>query len=231
MDSSEERERIFLKPNRIGRSHLQSVASHINNCDAQLAVRLAERLVRLGDDVNYANQFGTVFHILVSRGVDEVSSALFDYFLSVRGRNCDKSLVLHGTPLSLALKLGQNEFAVKLIKEGFSDARQLRLDQIPVSEQSIRILKLLFFEGFRFPDMFTTRYRLPENSDHEAFDEFLSWAQSRMQTVLPLKALVRIYLRSNYKTRCGDILSGLKIPKLLCNYIHYRSRSVEDDFL
>lgn len=79
MEASEERDRIFLKPNRIGRSHLQSVASHIQNCDPQLAVNLAERLVSLGDDVNYANQFGTVFHILVSRGRDEVSSALFDY--------------------------------------------------------------------------------------------------------------------------------------------------------
>lgn len=231
VETSDERNLIFLKPNRIGRSHLQSVASHIQNCDPSLAVSLSRRLILLGDDVNYANHFGTVFHILIIRGLDDVSSALFDFFLSVPGRNCDKSLALHGTPLSLALKLGQNHFALKLIKEGFSDARLVRVDQLPISRDSVRILKLLFFEGFRFPEMLKGHYRLPENSDPAAFDEFLSWVHGNTQSVLPLKALVRLFLRNQYKNRCSDILSGLRVPKLLCNYVHYRSSSVEEDFL
>ena len=231
MECSREREKIVLKPNRIGRSHLQSIASHIQNCNAQVAVSLAQRLISLGDDVNYANQFGTVFHILVSRGVDAVSCALFDLFLSVAGRDCDKALPLYGTPLSLALRLEQNFFALKLIKEGFSDARQLSLDQLPVSQGSVRILKLLFFEGFRFPDMLASHYRLPDNSDHEAFRDLLSWIRRSTQSVLPLKALVRLYLRSNYKNRCTLILARMKVPQLLCDYVHYRRNSAGEDFL
>ena len=233
MEKTAEERRICLKPNRIGRSHLQSVASHIQNCEPQLAVSLAQRLLRLGENVNYANQFGTVFHILVTRGLDDVSAALFDLFLSVPGRDCDKALPLHGTPLSLAVKLGQSSFALKLIKEGFSDARQLRLDQLSASQDSVRILKLLFFEGLRFPDL---RSSLRSSQDreadsHVAFEEFVSWVERSTRSVLPLKALVRIYLRSNYKHRCSAILSALKVPKLLCNYVHYRSSSVEQDFL
>lgn len=129
-----------LKPNRIGRSHLQSVASHITGCDAADAVALARALVLRGEDVNYSNQFGSVFHILVTRGADAVSVALMDYFLSIPNRNCDQSADGLPSPLLLALKLGQVELAVKLVKEGFADVTGVRLEQTKACPQLEHLL-------------------------------------------------------------------------------------------
>ncbi|KAI1286080.1 Serine/threonine-protein phosphatase 6 regulatory ankyrin repeat subunit B [Halotydeus destructor] len=79
-----------LLPNRIGKTPLQSVASHITNCDPSVAVNLMTRLIAMGDNVNYVNHFGSVLHILISRGSqDLISSACFDYILSVPDRDCD----------------------------------------------------------------------------------------------------------------------------------------------
>lgn len=128
-------ESVELKPNRIGRSHLQSVASHITQCDPEDAVALAKGLLARGSDVNYSNQFGTVFHILVTRGADPVSSALMDLFLQVPNANCDTSADGLPSPLLLALKVGQVDFVIKLVKEGFAEVTGVKIEQTKTCPQ------------------------------------------------------------------------------------------------
>lgn len=124
-----------IKVNKIGRSPLQSVASHVTQCDVNDAVALAQGLLDRGEDVNYCNQFGTVFHILIFRGLDPVSVALMDYFLSIPNRNVDITVDGLLPPLQLALNLNHVHFVIKLVKDGFADVTSVRISQVKASPQ------------------------------------------------------------------------------------------------
>lgn len=58
---------FVLRPNSIGKSHLQALCSHVTNCDPQLAIQIMDKLIKLGDNIDYANHFGSLFHILIFR--------------------------------------------------------------------------------------------------------------------------------------------------------------------
>lgn len=135
-----------ITPNKIGRSLLQSVTSHVTQCDVNDAVTLAQGLLDRGEDVNYCNQFGTVFHILVSRGVDAVSLALMDCFLRVPGRNVDLSPNGLLPPLLLALKLNHVEMVIKLVKDGYADVTGVRISQVKASPELQRLFSGLLAE-------------------------------------------------------------------------------------
>lgn len=222
LDHFDDREPYHLLPNRIGRTPLQSVASHVCNCEPQVAVNLMKRLIALGDDVNYVNQFGGVFHILIARCMnvfDPVAVACFDYLLQLDNTNCDKLAPSSGTPLTLAFRLNQFYFAMKLIKVGFADARSCRLDQFKWSPQSSRSLKLLHFNGHRFSPLFR-EHNKPQSQEYvQQFSEFCDWIDDAIKNVMSLKCLVRIYLRRRFKTQTSQILNTVRFPPILTKFV------------
>ena len=219
-------EPCHLMPNRIGRTPLQSVASHVGNCEPKVAANLMVRLLRLGDDVNYVNQFGGVFHILIARCVnfvDPVAVACFDYLLNRSDSNCDKIAPSSGSPLTLAFRLNQFAFAIKLIKVGFADVREVRLDLFKFSLAAVPALRMLFFSGHQFQPLFREQNKPhnPENDLREQFGEFCDWLEEGAKSVHSLKSLVRIHLRTMYKKRTLHILNSLEFPHILTRFVMF----------
>lgn len=224
---------LILRPNRIGRTHLQSLCSHVINCDPIVALNLAKKLVFLGEDVNRINLYGSVFHILVVRGEDPISSLLLDYFLSIDGRNPDVRIPFvgssfGGTPLYLAIKMGMVSFAIKLIKEGFANASSIRVEAIKWTSETLLLLHLLHWEGCRL-DPFFLEHNPPTTANPRiisSFSDFLSFLRERQSTVRPLKEMVRIFLRRRHLEKLPMILTQLKVPTLLQDYLLYRNVAV-----
>jgi hypothetical protein len=215
-----------LKGNRIGRTHLQSLCSHVSNCDPSIAVRISEKLINIWKlDINNINQYGSVFHILVCRGVDAVSTALLDYLLSVRNVDCDQRLSsMKGTPLSLAIELGNLTFAMKLMKNGFASLSRIPIESIrEVTAETAEFLKVLYSLGYKFDSLFIQHLLFKDDLDNQALKkEVFEWFGNR-KTVLSLKSLVRIHLRCQYKRSTYDILKECKVPHQLVHYVLYGS--------
>lgn len=212
-----------LLPNRIGRTPLQSVASHVQGCEPAAAVNLMRRLIDLGDDVNYVNQFGGVFHILISRCVnnlDPVAVACFEFLLTKNGRNCDKLVPLCGTPLTLAFKLNQFYFAKKLIRNAFVNVSTCRLDEFRFTAASADTLKLLFNCGYRFSSLFK-EHNKPSNFLYDgcAFEEMCQWLEEAGKEIMSLKGLTRIFIRNKYRENTPQVLRELDVPHILTRYV------------
>ena len=216
-----------LKPNRIGRSPLQNFVSHISNIDSLEALQMMIRLIELGDDINYANHFGSLFHILITRCafaqyVDPIAVELFDYLLTIPGRNCDQYIHSgYGTPLSLAFKLKIALFAIKLIQDGFVNIRTCQLDDFRFDYLFIRPLKFLYYLGYKFSNKFEfiNKPKSDELENVEAFNDFCMWLKSKQGHVLSLKCLVRIYIREHYKEKTKPIVIKCNLPPSLQTFL------------
>lgn len=220
-----------LVPNRIGRTHLQSVASHVLNCDPSTAVLLMKRLIDLGSDVNHNNIFGTVFHILISRGEDPVSIKCMDYLLTLDNINCDMMSPVgvpstYMTPLCLAFRLGHFNYGMKLIKSGYADVRLVNLEYFKFKPGAGDLLKLAYINGLTFDHTFRDSCKsiVPLDMEHEKeFEEICSWIEIKSGEILPLKNLIRIHLRNIYRQKTPRILENLKIPKILVDFLLFES--------
>ena len=219
-----------LKPNRIGRSPLQNFVSHISNIDAFEALNMMNRLIELGDDINYANHFGSLFHILITRCafaqyVDSIAVELFDYLLSIPGRNCDQYIHSgHGTPLCLAFKLNIALFAVKLIQEGFVNVHRCQLDDFRFDYPFILPLKLLYYLGYKFRSTFEfiNKPKSNELENVQAFKKFCDWLKSKQGQVLNLKCLVRIFIRDHFKEKTKEIVEKCDLPSSIRTFLLLR---------
>lgn len=215
-----------LFANRIGRSPLQNAVAHIN-CDPQQAVDLVKRLVRLGDDINYSNQYGSVLHILIQRSAflnngtqDLTAQALFKYLVSLENCDINKLVTINasGTPLTLAFKLNQYFFAESLIKAG-ADVKKCTLDEFRYTKGSDLALKLLFYCGFRFEDSFISRSRPLNEEDLLSFQSFCLWLKDKSLQVMSLRFLIRIALRRFYGQKINTIVSQIHCPESLRSFI------------
>lgn len=225
-----------LSPNRIGRSPLQNAVAHINVLiDFEESVNLAKKLVRLGDDVNYSNQYGTVFHILIQRsaflnnGIQDLSAqALFKYFLSLPDSDFNKMITINGsgTPLTLAFKLNQYFFAESLIRAG-ADVKKCSLDEFRYTRNADLALKLLFNCGYRFEDSFTSRSRPLNDEDLPYFEQFCDWLKNESSKIMNLRHLIRIAFRKFYGSKINTIVSKLQCPEMLRLFILFDMRSNE----
>jgi hypothetical protein len=197
-----------------------------------MAVALIKRLMALGDDINYVNAFGSLFHILISRSSfsstlrDPVAVACFDFLLSVQGRDCDQFVATNGmgTPLSLSFKLNQMLFAERLLKQGFVALDKCNLEEFRFTSDSVLALKVLYFSGFSFtPSNFGDRNR-PRNADDiemsRSFEEFRAWLKNQ-NPVQSLQNITRIWIRNHFKTDMVKILSTINFPPLLVKFLMF----------
>ena len=228
------------KSHTVRKSHLQALCSHViacdprlaveNNviaCDPRLAVEIMDKLIRLGDNINYANHFGSLFHILITRtDEDEVGRALFDHLLSIEDANCDMMVYTSGqamTPITNALQIGEFFYANKLLIDGFVDVSKINLDCFRFTSKSVETLKLMYCLGFRFPNDFITAIR--SSSAHDtAFAEFCSWLERESSNVMRLKDLIRIKLREKYGKKLPKVVSYLPdfyLPDLIRKYLMF----------
>ena len=215
-----------LKGNRIGRTHLQSLCSHVSNCDPALAVIIAGKLINSWSlDVNHMNKYGSVFHILVCRGVDVVSSALIDYLLSFKHVDCDQRVSsMKGTPVNLAVELGNFVFAIKLVKEGLASVSDIRVESIrEVNAEAFQFLMLLHSLGHHFDSSFAEHILFKDDHENQVLKrEVIDWFKTRKR-VSSLKSLVRLHLRSHYKKYTHEVLKECKVPHALTHYVLFGS--------
>ena len=200
------------KSHTVRKSHLQALCSHVITCDPRLAIQIMDKLIRLGDNINYANHFGSLFHILITRtDEDEVGRTLFDHLLSIDDANCDMVVYTSGqamTPITDALQIGEFYYANKLLVDGFVDVSRINLHRLKFTSKSLETLKLMYCLGFRFPNDFITAIR--SSSAHDiTFSEFCSWLERESSNVMRLKDLIRIKLREKYGKKLPKVVSHL----------------------
>jgi len=215
-----------LTPNRIGRSPLQNACAHISG-NPEEAVNLVRKLVSLGDDINYWNQYGTVLHILIQRsaflsnGIEDVpAQALFKYIISLEECDLNKVVTINasGTPLTLAFKLNQYYFAELLIRAG-ADIKKCRLDEFRYTKNADSTLKLLFYSGYNFGDSFESRNRPISLEDSTNFGHFCLWIKTECSQIMSLRYLARIALRNFYGRRINAGVSKMQCPQSLKSFI------------
>lgn len=216
-----------LSPNRIGRSPLQNAAAHISG-DPDEAAKLMKKLIELGDDVNYMNNYGTVLHVLIGRTsylidenyIDLVAQKCFDCVVSLEQCDLDKYLSTNGsgTPLNFAIKLNQYYFAEKLIIEG-AKVDKCNLDLFKYTKKADKTLKLLYYSGFFFDETFKQKCRPKSDEDLHYFKSICQWIDEKQTEVMSLKCLTRISLRRIYGRKINLIITKISYPQSLVRFL------------
>jgi len=231
--STDERKHI-LKPNKIGRSHLQSLCATAFGNDIDTVIELGKRLVNdWALDVNFNNRFGSIFHILALRGRDRMTNALLDYFLAIKYSDCEQtSCVDHETPetpLDIALKMDES-IAIKLIRQGFASANGLELSSFysfrDIHEDTkvmLTLFKLLRLEGARFtiPARFANPPPHFSPGKANAMRELHEWWSNQHHRVLSLQELTRIFIRKTYKKKTLKVMKETQVPHFISHYVLY----------